>query len=198
MKIKLRLLIIGSFLLLSAQAHAGIFPFYWDVQGSAGFLGAPVAKKQSYPILVQTSVGASLGWEPSMLIPIFIGASSDMRWVEQYSAVDPTVGNWRGWRFNFISPLIGIRFLGFTLKTDAQLVGDYVLKNPNAAGQVIRFQRPLGMRVQFLRQVLPVIQAGIQGEYLTFRGQMNHELGAQSMSAPLRLWSVGLVLGVSL
>ena len=130
---------------------------------------------------------------------VFVGATTDIRYVGQYSAVDATVGNRRGMYLNYVSPVLGARIDDIILKLDLQFLGNYKLLNPTVDGSTISFSSPLGGRFSALFQLHKGVFAGAQLEYLRFTNQRNSATGNNTaLTEPLNLWQLGLSIGYAL
>jgi len=53
----------------------------------------------------------------------------DFRFINQYSDVDPIIGNKRGYRWNTVAPEIGVKYWRLLLKGNFQFLGSYNILN---------------------------------------------------------------------
>lgn len=129
-----------------AQAASGKNRFYKDAFAQGGYSTANVSVG-SKPFLIQYSVGFSFA--KNIKNRFFVGATSDYRWINHYSVVT-AAGNFRGTRWNYVSPLLGIYVKRLIFLVDFQFLGNYNLTYSTDAGTSVTYSSPIGGRASVL------------------------------------------------
>lgn len=184
---------------LSRQASAAwgesmplLVPFHVDINASAGYSGLSGESVSESPTLLQWSGGITAA--PIFYDTVFVGLTSDFRYIGQYSDVVEQDGNFRGTRWNIASPTLGIKYSGFLLKFDYQVLGDYDLSENTFEGATFSFTEPKGFRGQVLYNVWEQLHLGVQYETLKFERFRDSERGEGEVSPALSLWQAGAVM----
>lgn len=132
-----------------AHAHSAKKRFYKSVYTNIGYSNVNVTTS-SRPLLMQYSLGAAFA--KNIKSRGFIGVTSDYRWINQYSNVT-IAGNFRGTRWNLISPLFGVYIKRWVLTLDLQFLGDYALTYTTAEKASVTYKSLLGGRVTLLKPI---------------------------------------------
>jgi hypothetical protein len=76
-----------------------------------------------------------------------VGVRADYRFITQFTAVDPSVGNRRGSFLSPASPYLGIALGRIYASAAVVMLGDYELTNPTISGDTVKYDSPSGFRV---------------------------------------------------
>ncbi len=154
---------------------------YLDLACSLSFTKPTVSDKpEESPTLLQWGMGGTAAWRADLGVTeggrmiLLLGATSEYRWIGQYSKVNATVGNFKGSRFSTIAPTLGAQ-LGdeVVVKISPQIMGPYGLSNTTAEGSKLAYKGPSGFTAVGLLRAGKLIGSkhlhlGIQLEYLSF------------------------------
>jgi hypothetical protein len=174
----------------SVPARAG-GSFHLSVDLGLGYAAPSLPGDSSTPALGFGQAGAQLEFQWKRLI---FGAATDYTIFNQYSPVDPNVGNRRGSYFNPVSPELGVQLGQVLLRASFRFLGTYNLDNVNAADQAISYASPLGFGVVLSGPLHQRIWGGLSYSYTQFSQQVTGGTAA-NLSSPLSLSVFGLLLG---
>jgi hypothetical protein len=172
--------------------EAGTTPLYFNGNGSVSY-GSFGAQVGSYPPKeLQYALGGIVAYR--LMGSWLIGLSSDFNFVRQISDVGASGGNYKGTRWNIVSPTIGWLGSKFTALGDLQFLGNYNFSAANAAfGGSDSLTGPLGFRVRGTYDFAPTCAAGLQFSYTSFSDDSNSISGSINKAQSFSFWSVGIM-----
>ncbi|HTL10866.1 MAG TPA: hypothetical protein VL588_00160 [Bdellovibrionota bacterium] len=162
-----------------------------QMNGTLGYVGTEVSSGSTVPSLLAFEIGAVGAYR--FKGEWFAGLTTDFRFVNQYSHVDPTVGNRRGTRWSILSPTFGTKLGRLLLMLNIQFLGDYNLGNKTAGGLSVSYNNPFGGRLTGLFPVHEKIHAGMEVEYVGFAQQTTGP-SHLSLTKKFNMWDVGLTV----
>jgi hypothetical protein len=158
--------------------------------GSVAYSSASVPDGFSHPSLVQFGFGVTATY--NFTGALLAGIASDFRFINQYSDTTASGGNYRGHRWNIVSPVFGGTWMNTTILADFQFLGAYDIYVKATNGGDASFTGPLGGRIRATYPVFDSVEAGLLFEYLTFGTRNNSISGDTSLSSKQKLWQLGL------
>jgi hypothetical protein len=192
-RLELILPLLILFLLWVPQAaHAG--PFHLEANLGLDYGSASLPGDSSTPTFGIGEIGGLVEFQWRHLL---VGADADYATINQYSTVDPAVGNRRGNYLNPVSPHIGVIYGKFAARADVRFLGRYQLDNVNAALQSIEYDSPFGFRLSVSTQVSNRWWVGAIFERVSFSQQSTAGTPAP-LASPMVLMIMGLQLGFRL
>lgn len=198
-KKRLRLFFIcSSIVLLGSNAESSVLldgiPVFISPYVSVGYASlnaSGVIPGANAPALSFYTGGVTAGYSFAEIV--LVGLSSDFSFINQYSNPINNGGNYRGTRWNIVSPSLGLQLADFTFIADVEFLGSYNLANSDVNGNSVSFSGPLGGKFRALYSIFSPINLGVQFEYLTFNTMVNSGTGNQTLSPSLILWQGGLI-----
>lgn len=149
-----------------SQSSGGNKRFMFEVSTLFGWGRSQIAGDAQVPSIGTFDLGVGLGIN---IKKFTIGVGYDYRILTQYSDVDPTVGNRRGY-FATPSILLRVNFekikIGIILITD----GIYDLTNITANGKKVAYTKPSGYRFELNFKKIKKITPMIYSESFSFSG----------------------------
>lgn len=146
------------------------------------------------PLIFSNALGAHVAYW--LTDDFFLGAATEFTFFNQYSAVDSTVGNSRGFRWNAVSPVIGWRvYREMTFRAEVEFLGDYQYSNSLSTGGTQSLKNPLGVKLSASMPVFYGATVGLTFEYLTYNVLSNSLAGDSTLTSRIAFWSTGLELG---
>jgi hypothetical protein len=190
-------LLFGVLGCLAAAPGASAFelqglPLYLQGGVGLGYSGATAISGYSGPTLMQWSAGISVSYRVSE--QVLAGLSTDLSFARQYNEVVSTGANFRGWRWNIVSPTVGLMLPKLVLLADLEFLGAYHFSNAAAGGADITYKSPLGGRLRATTPVWEQVVAGVQGELLSFGTQGDSVAGDSTFASRQTLWQAGLII----
>ena len=146
------------------RVHRGL---YLEASGFSSYVGTTNYSGSSGPLLLQFGgeMGAGL-WAWNML---FFGASTDYRFVNQYSDTSTLNGNRGGTRWSIVNPMVGIASDEWIFKGEFEALGAYNLTAATSLGDKMTYASPLGCRFTGLYELRKHFYGGLHVEYVGFR-----------------------------
>jgi hypothetical protein len=158
------------------------------------------------PFLIQMGLNATIAYKIFAFIAngnritISAGLMPDYRFSGQYSSLDPTIGNFRGTRFQLLTPTIVAKIEdAWTLKLGVELSGAYNLSRPTYDGNSLEFASPFGVSLTGLYSLAnlfktPRLYGGLQLEYATFGTIQDSAQGTSSLSSSIKMLEFGIAV----
>ncbi len=191
-------------------SYAGVFGLkntYLDASLFAGYSKISYSDSYEAPTLGQGGGSITAGYwlRDYINFDLFVGATTDFRFINQYSDVDPIIGNKRGYRWNTVAPEIGVKYWRLLLKGNFQFLGSYNILNKTDEDITIKYKSPLGGKLTALYPLaaeispwkfLNNIHLGVHVEYLAFSdletSYDNVVSGTTELPSAQKIWQAGI------
>ena len=172
--------------------HAQGANLFVNLEGFGSLGGASVPDLGSAPTLIHYGGGGTLGFRLGKTF--HVGATSDWRFIGQFSDVDVFSGNHRGTYLNPVSPAFGITLGQSIIQVDARILGSYDLEYPSASGGSLSFTSPMRTRISFSRPLSKRFRISVLYEFIKFRKQSDSISGESDQSKRFSNLGLGLTL----
>lgn len=170
----------------------GSLPLYLNANASIGIGSASVATSYSAPKLISYRLGAVAAWK--FLDSWIAGLSTDLGFTNQLSATATAGANYKGHRWNILSPTLGWQKNKFTVLADLQFLGSYSIAENTASGSSVSYSGPLGGRLRGSYNFWDKMDAGLEFSYLTFGTLHDSTAGDTSLLTKEKIWSFGALV----
>jgi hypothetical protein len=181
-------------LLTVTWAHAAVnvagIPLRLSVDGNVGYSSASVPDGYSHPSMIAFGFGGTALYNFTDVW--MAGITSDISWANQYSDTNASGSNFRGHRWNIVSPTFGAKWMNATILGDFQFLGNYSLYLKGNQGGDVSFTGPIGGRLRATYPVFDSVEAGLLFQYVTFGTLHNSVTGDTSLASRQKLWQLGL------
>lgn len=176
----------------SVESASSLSQYFISGNGGVGYSSASVSQGMSSPTILQFNLGATGAYKFSS--SWMLGLSSDFSFINQYSDTATSGANYRGTRWNMVSPTVGFVYKNLTILADAEFLGNYRIYLAAANGGDVAFSSPLGGRIRGTYPVAKNINAGWSFEYMTFGNRTNSISGDATLDSKQKLWELGAVV----
>ncbi|MEK6577762.1 MAG: hypothetical protein AABZ55_00930 [Bdellovibrionota bacterium] len=178
-----------------ADRYGGHSILWFNAHTFVGYGNAKATGDRTVPTVGTTTLGAEIGFRIAR--KFLIGASADYRFVTQFSAYDPLVGNRRGSNTTLGSPILGWEFNGMALKAMLHISGNYKIQNTTQSGQSLSYSKASGFRIEFTLPWGTWLKPTAFYESVSYSNQMLDGV-ATGNPVPLALnqYGIGVLLGL--
>ncbi|OFZ80300.1 MAG: hypothetical protein A2583_10465 [Bdellovibrionales bacterium RIFOXYD1_FULL_53_11] len=173
-------------------------PVFLSGELSSGYVNVPVSPGRSTPLAIRFGGGLSLG--TMLWNHLIIAAETDFTFVNQYSEVTKSGGNFRGTRWNIVSPVLGYYFWDISIIAGYEFLGNYNFYSQSTTKNNISLTDLKGGRLGASYRIWNGIRAGILFQYLLFSNRNDSsDTDKTGVNIPLdpkfKMWQVSLATG---
>jgi hypothetical protein len=196
------ILIALALLLCSSAANAveikGV-PVYLTIDAGLGAATTTVTANASKPFMGIYSLGATAAY--SLRDKWLFGIATALTYFPQFTdpASTGTI-NYRGSRWNYVSPMIGAKLGDFTVLGEFEFLGAYKLYKSAASGADVSYKSPLGAKIRGLYR-LPLtilgsnnLLAGIGLEWVSFSKLSDSKGGELTLGSRQKVYSASATI----
>jgi hypothetical protein len=175
----------------SSSKKAHNLPVYFELQIGTAFSKA-ANTGGTEPTLLAWRAGLTSGLK--IFSNLLLGIESEYQTLGQLSEVDASVGNYKGSRWNLISPTLGLVFSKWIFKVNYQFIGDYYLSKKTAGNADLAYSTPSGWKLTLAYALGPHFHLTAFYESIAFRKLRASNLSDRALDEDFRLWQMGMGL----